>query len=338
MNKHPLISLCIPTFNRCKQLESSLNNIREQFKYIDASKIEIIVSDNCSNDCTESICDLFSKTAPCSFLYYKNLRNIGFDGNILSLYSKAIGTYVWFLSDDDLILDGKVKTVVEILENFQPDLCYANVLMNGKPYVQNNSRLDLTPYYPSGCFKDIKTDVVFRFSENLERIILIRLCSFISSCIIKRDASIIPQLNIFCGTGILQDAIMDLTLDLKATAFIPSEAIIVGGEKEYFSYWFMDSVIFGTSKLYRNNSLRFQDKFSFKIAIYTCKFGLVLLADRKNNDVRYPVDFSLFVRILAEYRIYTLLLIAELFYAYFPTLYQLKQSIKKMIKSHLKRA
>ena len=49
----PLLSICIPTYNRSGYLEQCLESIVHQERF---DEIEVIISDNCSTDDTEAVC------------------------------------------------------------------------------------------------------------------------------------------------------------------------------------------------------------------------------------------------------------------------------------------
>lgn len=53
--KMPLLSICIPTWNRAKFLEQSLGRFTEQIKDINPEELELYVSDNCSDDNTSDV-------------------------------------------------------------------------------------------------------------------------------------------------------------------------------------------------------------------------------------------------------------------------------------------
>lgn len=52
-NKQPLLSICIPTYNRASYLEGAILNIITDNAFGD--EVEIIISDNASTDNTEEI-------------------------------------------------------------------------------------------------------------------------------------------------------------------------------------------------------------------------------------------------------------------------------------------
>ncbi len=115
----PLLSICIPTFNRADRLELLLENLaRECSPFLD--RIEIVVSDNASPDHTETV--VRNSTLP--IIYGRNARNIGFGGNLLNVTAAlASGEYVWVIGDDDLILPGGVQRIIESL-TAAPDVDY----------------------------------------------------------------------------------------------------------------------------------------------------------------------------------------------------------------------
>jgi len=96
--RKPQLSLCIPTYNRSKYLDWLLKHFVEQKQLL--SDIEIVISDNCSDDDTEIVVNNFISRLPIT--YSRNDENIGAK-NLLKAYQLASGEYVAYLADDDLI-------------------------------------------------------------------------------------------------------------------------------------------------------------------------------------------------------------------------------------------
>ena len=99
----PLLSICIPTYNRMEKLKCSVGTVIREF--YDKENVEILVSDNCSPDETESVMAFVLKCYP-RVRYYRNEENIGPVRNFISCYQRARGRYVWLSSDDDFLLEG----------------------------------------------------------------------------------------------------------------------------------------------------------------------------------------------------------------------------------------
>lgn len=122
MINNTFLSICILTFNRAEKLNKLLINIREQIKDFDnKNKIEILIADNCSTDNTEDIVNnnriYFNDI---KFKYYKQSTNIGADRNTDFLYRNACGKYVWFMADNNILKDGAIPIVYDLLSEYEP--------------------------------------------------------------------------------------------------------------------------------------------------------------------------------------------------------------------------
>lgn len=112
MQTPPLLTIAIPTWNRAKFLEHNLNQLRSEMKTIPAGIVEIMVSDNCSHDNTaEVVANAIATGLPIRYL--RNEKNIGWGGNFCQCFEKAEGQYVLLLGDDDLLVDGALKLLIE---------------------------------------------------------------------------------------------------------------------------------------------------------------------------------------------------------------------------------
>ncbi|WP_316796884.1 glycosyltransferase family 2 protein [Pedobacter agri] len=121
MQRKKILSICIPTFNRAEYLKSCLLSIFYQINGVDS--IEVVVSDNHSNDDTISILESFSHVP--NFRYFSNSENLGMSKNIISLISRAEGEFCWLIGDDDFILNGALEALInKIKENPSIDFFY----------------------------------------------------------------------------------------------------------------------------------------------------------------------------------------------------------------------
>jgi glycosyltransferase involved in cell wall biosynthesis len=110
----PLLSICIPTYNRAHLLESALFALAPQIRMFE-NIVELIVSDNCSTDNTEQVVKKIQELIP--IRYYRNAQNEGCGRNILRLTDElAEGEFAWVLGDDDLVRPDGVKRVLSVLE------------------------------------------------------------------------------------------------------------------------------------------------------------------------------------------------------------------------------
>lgn len=112
--KQKVLSLCFPTYNRGWCMKEQINRLMSCPKDI-LDKIEIIISDNCSNDDTQQIVkDAISKGFVCR--YIRNETNLGPDSNFISCFQKASGKYIWLLGDDDTIIIDSLIRIVQLLD------------------------------------------------------------------------------------------------------------------------------------------------------------------------------------------------------------------------------
>ncbi|MBR7037253.1 glycosyltransferase [bacterium] len=54
-NKQPILSICIPTYNREVYLKRLVDSIISQKEFVDTDDIEIVISDNASTDSTKDM-------------------------------------------------------------------------------------------------------------------------------------------------------------------------------------------------------------------------------------------------------------------------------------------
>lgn len=138
MNK--LLTIAIPTYNRSKRLEKSLNDLLAQINKSKMNQyLSVFVSNNGSTDLTAKILDKYNyifkqNNIP---LFSQNLKeNQGFDANVLNCYRNCDSEYIWFLSDDDNIMDGAISSIIEDIKILVPSVLYYN--FNQEPYTINN--------------------------------------------------------------------------------------------------------------------------------------------------------------------------------------------------------
>ena len=77
----PLLSICIPTYNREKYLQECLDSIIGQEGF-STQDIEIVISDNASQDGTMSLVESYKAKYP-NIQYFRNAENIGAIRNVL---------------------------------------------------------------------------------------------------------------------------------------------------------------------------------------------------------------------------------------------------------------
>lgn len=95
--KQPLITVLITTYNRSELLRHAIQSVLNQT----LKDIEIIILDDASSDDTKSVVASYSDKR---ITYIRQKKNVGFTRNFKTGIKKASGTYIFLLSDDDMIL------------------------------------------------------------------------------------------------------------------------------------------------------------------------------------------------------------------------------------------
>jgi len=114
----PILSICIPTYNRLPYLKELMASLLPQVKAAGAD-VELLVSNNVSTDGTDAFC----RGLECpSLRYWENETNIGGDRNFLKCIREACGEYVWLVGDDDLVFPEAVTKILSILKVENPGL------------------------------------------------------------------------------------------------------------------------------------------------------------------------------------------------------------------------
>lgn len=189
--KKPLISICIPTFNRANILEKTLYNLIK----IKSNKIEFVINDNGSTDNTKEIVE---KIKDNRIKYFKNKSNLGFDANILKVIQKSRGIYIFLLSDEDKIETRTFYWILKTLESSDISLLYGSIITKKKDklekyYTYEDKLLKRGPHtaYYLWFQHPYMSGIILRRSDlNLDY-----MKKFVGSCYIHQFLSILAVLN-----------------------------------------------------------------------------------------------------------------------------------------------
>ncbi|BBI33988.1 glycosyltransferase [Cohnella abietis] len=110
----PLLSICIPTYNRSANLDRCLHSILTQIKT--GTPVEVLVSDNASTDDTPEVVRRYAARYP-FVKYSRNSENIGADRNIYHVMRLAQGTFIKMQGDDDYCVEGTLMPLIDVVRN-----------------------------------------------------------------------------------------------------------------------------------------------------------------------------------------------------------------------------
>lgn len=109
----PFLSICIPSYNRPRQLVELLASID-----CATDDVEVVIcEDGAPKRLEVRVCvDEVRASSKYRIHYHENEVNLGFDGNLRRLVERASGKYILFMGDDDLFVPGALDRFSEFLK------------------------------------------------------------------------------------------------------------------------------------------------------------------------------------------------------------------------------
>ena len=104
-----LLTIAIPTYNRPEKTRRALEAIAAQYD----ERVEILICDDSTTNDTAKVVHDLQKKIPIN--YIKNEINLGYDKNFIQCFRKAFGKYVLLMGDDDLIVNGGLTHILNVL-------------------------------------------------------------------------------------------------------------------------------------------------------------------------------------------------------------------------------
>jgi len=229
-NNEVLLTIAIPTFNRCEYLDQLLNELMNQLHDIQYS-IEIVVSDNASVDATEMVVNNYlNKSSNIKIIYYKNKENVGADKNIELLIARSSGRYLWLLCDDDLPSPNAISKIYNLILD-KKQLNIALFFINRS--IQN---LTMTEVFMKREH-DIDHDILFDNGKNLfdkfKNSILTASC-----LILKRDSCLGVKTKKFLTGFYCSPMVLALEALLHGQGYFISSPLVIyrEGDKSSWSH------------------------------------------------------------------------------------------------------
>ncbi|MDD5189286.1 MAG: glycosyltransferase [Methanoregula sp.] len=166
-NESPLVSICIPTYNRAGMVNRAIESaLAQSYKHI-----EVLVVDNASDDDIESVIATYHDPR---LKFFKNDRNIGLFGNFNRCVELAKGEYVHILHSDDSLDSDFTQTCVKFL-NANPTVVMTFTSVQAISDVEHVS------------IGSLKQDHVFFAPEGFKEILKIRNLVSCPSVMIRKE-------------------------------------------------------------------------------------------------------------------------------------------------------
>ena len=114
----PLLTIAIPTWNRASFLGKCLENIGTELQTVEPGLVQLLVSDNASNDKTREVVHHY-KDNGLHIDYLVSDENMGAGHNIAKCFVLSKGEFVLVLADDDLLTEGSLAFIIRLLTQFR---------------------------------------------------------------------------------------------------------------------------------------------------------------------------------------------------------------------------
>ena len=115
----PLVSIGIPTYRRAEKLERAVGSVLGQTY----SNLEVVISDNASDDGTEAFCRALCEREG-RVRYLRSPVNLGPTANFNILFGELRGDYAMLLSDDDWLDHSYIASCLAVLDR-APATCWS---------------------------------------------------------------------------------------------------------------------------------------------------------------------------------------------------------------------
>lgn len=218
----PLLSVCIPAYNRAALLPELLDSVAAQ----EFRDYEVVICEDCSpeRDQIRAVVERYQAADPGRIRYFENAANLGYDGNFRELVRRARGAYCFIMGNDDVVAPGAFATVAAALGR-APGV---GVVLRSFAYFRTRPEefYTIARYYPDELLLPPGPDAVVQFY---------RRCGIMSGLVIHRGGALALETDRFDGTLFYQLHLI-ANLLLQRPGLIVPEVLAyyrVGGTPEF---------------------------------------------------------------------------------------------------------
>lgn len=235
------ISVCIPSYNRPKELARLLRTIDS-----DISRTEIVVCEDCAPKREEVRASVkeFIATSKYSVKYIENERNKGYDWNVRDFIKIAQGEYIVYCDDDSCFVPGALDKLIAFLDK-NPDLGY--VLRR----IKSDETGDDMRYFPATRFFDPGVETYQ---------MLYRKSVIVAGFTFKREWALASMTDRFDGTLLYQLYVLaEICLKHKSAYWDEpiTEKFVDKDSEFYFGASEKEKGIYEPKKVCVNNTMNF---------------------------------------------------------------------------------
>ncbi len=116
MLKQPILSICIPTYNRSDCLDATIKSVVSQKVFQETSDVELVISDNASTDGTPQVVGKYVEEYPDKIFYLRNEKSVHSSDNFCRVLSSAHGEFLKLNNDTLTYRDGGLERLLSIVK------------------------------------------------------------------------------------------------------------------------------------------------------------------------------------------------------------------------------
>ncbi len=280
----PILSVCIPTYNRSSLLQKAVEAVCDQINQEIELLVEIVIVDNFSTDNTSLIVQkIREKYERIRINYVRRPENIGTD-NVIFCTEFAIGEFVFILSDDDILLNNSINYIIKNIKSNQEI----------KAITVNSCGMTLDGIIDTENKKFYRKKFIQNSSSSLK--FLSTSISFLSSVIYRRKDVSLELLKEFKGSQVIQCFAFIQSLSATGIHIIDPEPIIAYRQANTQYDWFtvFTSQYFVFLNYMKYNNISNLDVFYLKSSHYflsiiphimVCKTDMKIGANFKFDEI-----------------------------------------------------
>ena len=275
MNQY-LLSICIPSYNRPKELKRLLESVDG-----DNNKIEIIICEDYSpkrEEIARTVED-YKDNTKYKVEYCENIENYGYDRNLRECIKNAGGKWIMFMGDDDVFVPGELDAYMSFLEE-NPSLGY---VLRSYQALHSDGSIEKFLYFPETRFFDKGFDSCA---------CLFRKSLFISGFCFRRECMANNETDVLDGTLLYQLYILtEICMEYPAAYYHKPITQSIDGGVPYFGNSKAERELYTPGSITVGNSVAFMKKY-FVVTEHLDKKHNIELSKSVRNDLSkysYPI-------------------------------------------------
>lgn len=267
------LSICIPCYNRPKELKRLLDSIDVK----DSEIIEIVICDNdspCRQQVRETVTE-YSTYSHYNINYVENETNVGYDKNLRECIKHAQGKFVMFMGDDDVFIPKTMDTYLEFLKEHD-ELGY---ILRSYRIVHSDGSVEPFKYFPKTLF----------FTPGFDTYVsLFRKSVFISGFCFRREYALDLLTDQFDGSLLFQLFIQaEICMKYPSAYYSEPFTQMYDGGVPYFGNSEAEKNLYTPGTVTIDNSVNFVEKYFVLTRFMDQKYGFDSTSFVKKDMSKY---------------------------------------------------